>query len=164
MTNKRILLLLLVGFLCLVIVQGQSTNPATGGNASGAGGTVSYTIGQLVYTTNTGTGGSLAQGVQQPFEISVVTAIEQTKDIILICSVYPNPTTDFLILSIENYDSDKFSYRLYDINGNILEYKRIVDNETRITMGNHAPGTYFIKITDYNKKVKTFKIIKTNNI
>ena len=42
----------------------QETVPATGGDATGSGGTSSYTVGQVVCTTNTGSNGSVAQGVQ----------------------------------------------------------------------------------------------------
>jgi len=63
-------------------LQAQESVNATGGNALGNGGTASYSVGQMIYTTNTGTGGNtVAQGVQQPFEISVVTGIEEAQGI-----------------------------------------------------------------------------------
>ncbi|RLD56213.1 MAG: T9SS C-terminal target domain-containing protein, partial [Bacteroidetes bacterium] len=69
-------------FLGLSNLQAQEVIPATGGEASGSGGSASYTVGQVVYTTNTGTNGnSVSQGVQQPYEISVVTGIAEAKDI-----------------------------------------------------------------------------------
>jgi hypothetical protein len=95
MTNKRTILSLLVCFLCLVIIQGQSTIPASGGNASGSGGTVCYSMGQITYQTFEGINGTIAQGVQQPYEISVVTAIENTERITLEYKVFPNPTRDY---------------------------------------------------------------------
>jgi len=60
-------------------LQAQESVTASGGNASGAGGTVSYSVGQVVYKTNTGSNGSEAQGVQQPYEISVIIGIEEAK-------------------------------------------------------------------------------------
>ncbi len=157
------LIKLLIAF-CLfgygAIIQAQSTIPVTGGNASGAGGTVSYTIGQVVFTTNTGTTGSIAQGIQQPYEISVITGIEQAEDIILVYSVYPNPTSDFLTLKVENYDNGNLSYQLYDIRGILLENKKITDYETIIPMSNFVIGIYFLKVSDAGKEIKIFKIIK----
>ena len=97
-------------------IQGQNAIPASGGNASGSGGSVSYSVGQVVYTTNTGTNGSVAQGMQQPFEISVVTGLENAKDFSLECVAYPNPVTDFIKLRIENYEIENLNYLLYDIN------------------------------------------------
>ena len=66
-----------VAFLLLGLggLQAQQSPTATGGEATGTGGTASYSVGQVVYTTNTGTNGSMAQGVQQPYEISTTVGI-----------------------------------------------------------------------------------------
>lgn len=141
-------------------LQAQEAIPASGGNASGSGGTVNYTVGQVVYTTNTGTNGSVAQGVQQPYEISVVSEIEQTKDIYLMCTIYPNPTTNFLTLKIENFNNKNLSYQLYDIQGKLLENKKMNENNTIIVMKNLVPAIYFLKVIKENKEIKIFKIIK----
>ena len=50
-----------VGFL-----QAQQSAVASGGNASGVGGTVSYSVGQVLYTTASGVGGSVVQIFKQP--------------------------------------------------------------------------------------------------
>lgn len=147
-------------FIFTMAIQAQTSIPSTGGNATGTGGTVSYTVGQLVYTTNTGSTGSIAQGIQQPYEISVVTGIEQAKDITLVCSVYPNPTSDILTLKVENYNQENLLFQLMDVNGKPLESKKINGIETTISMANLLPSIYFLKVIDGNKEVKTFKIIK----
>jgi len=157
--NVALVIFCLIGFG--FTIQAQNAIPASGGNASGSGGTASYTVGQVVYTTNTGTTGSAAQGVQQPFEISVITAIEQAEYITLVCSVYPNPASDIITLKVENYDNENLSYRLYDINGIMLENKKITGNEIIILMGDLSPSVYFLKVIDNQKEIKTFKIIKT---
>jgi hypothetical protein len=141
-------------------LQAQEAIPASGGNASGSGGLVSYSIGQLVYTTNTGSNGSVAQGIQQPYEISVVTGIKEASSINLICSVYPNPTTDFLTLKVENFNKENLLYQLYNLNGKLLENKKVTSNKNAIALSGFGPGTYFLKVTCNNKEVKTFKIVK----
>jgi hypothetical protein len=143
-----------------VFLQAQSTIPASGGNATGSGGSVSYTVGQVTYQTLSGTNGTVVQGVQQPYEISIVTALEEAKDINLVCSVYPNPTIDFLTLKVGDYENKNMSYWLYGVNGNLIVTKKILSNETQISMGNQVSGTYFLKVTSGNKELKTFKIIK----
>ena len=160
MRNKKLKLsaILFVG-LGLTGVQAQEAIPTTGGNASGSGGSVSYSVGQIVYTTDTGTNGSVAQGVQQPFEISVV-GIDEAKGITLQCSVYPNPTMDFLILKVKNFSSSICNYQLYDLNGQLIKSQKLDKAETNIPMENLVAKTYFLKITEGNKEVKTFKIIK----
>ena len=154
--------LLLSVVLCFGMfgLQAQQVVTTSGSNATGAGGTSSYTVGQVVYNTYTGTNGSAAQGVQQPFEISVVTGIEEALGIWLEMVVYPNPATDFIKLNIKNYELQNLRYQLYDINARLLQDNKIVSNETSIVMQNLKPSTYFLKVTDRNKVVKTFKIIK----
>ena len=162
MKHKRLKLsaLLFLG-LGLTGLQAQTSVNATGGNASGSGGSASYSVGQLAYTTNTGTNGSVSEGVQQPFEISVVTGIEEAKDIFLNVSAYPNPTTDYLELKVENLQLSELSYKLYDISGKVYQNKEIGNSITKIEMQNLPQGIYFIKVIDTkNKELKTFKIIK----
>ncbi len=144
----------------LSTVTAQESVNATGGNASGGGGSASYSVGQVVYTTNTGTNGSVAQGVQQPFEISVVTAIEEAKGINLWVSAYPNPTTDYLTLEVKEFDLTNLGFQLYDINGKLLQNEKIFDNQTSIDMRNLVPASYFVKVIQENKEIKTFKIVK----
>ncbi len=161
MRHKKVklttVLLLCIG---LTGIQAQEAIPATGGDASGGGGSVSYSVGQVVYSTNTGINGSEAQGVQQPFEISVVTGLEEAKGIILNLSAYPNPTTDFLNLKVENYKTENLTYQINDINGKLLETKKIEGSETSIVMSDLPPAVYFLKVIQGDKEVKTFKIIK----
>jgi len=62
--------LLFVGLLFAThFMYSQETIPASGGEATGSGGTVSYTVGQLVYNTYADATGSVAQGIQQPYEL-----------------------------------------------------------------------------------------------
>ena len=159
--NYLVKLLIVISLLRYgITIQAQNVIPSTGGNAAGSGGTASYTIGQVIYTTNSGTSGSSTQGVQQPYEISIVTGIEQAKDIHLVCSAYPNPTTDFLTLRVENYDKENLMYRLYNNRGILLEDKKVTGNETTISMSGFISGTYFLKVSDNNNEVKIFKIVK----
>lgn len=147
-------------FIGLTGLQAQNTTSASGGNASGSGGSASYTVGQVVYNTYTGTNGSVAQGVQQPYEISIVTAIEEANNILIEFSVYPNPASDFVTLKTKTYNLENLRYQLYDINGSILQDNKVEGNETSISLSNLPSSTYFLKVTDNKKIVKTFKIIK----
>ena len=109
---------LLLGFGGL---HAQESPTATGGEATGTGGTASYSVGQVVYTTNTGTNGSVAQGVQQPYEISTTVGINETT-INLELSVYPNPTINYLTLKVEK--TEGLTFQLYDLQGKVIESNR----------------------------------------
>lgn len=144
----------------MLTMQAQSTIPASGGNASGSGGTASYTVGQVVYTTSTGGNGSVAQGVQHPYEISVMTGIDDAKDISLEIIVYPNPASDYVKLKVKNLEIENLSYKLYNLNGSILLDSEIHAEETDISMQTLLSSTYVLKVIQGQKEVKTFKIIK----
>jgi len=151
-------------FLGLAGLHAQENPTASGGDASGSGGSAAYSVGQIVYTTNAGITGSVAQGVQQPYEISITAGLLET-DIKLILSAYPNPTTNYLILEIgasTSLSNQSMSYQLFDISGKLLESNSIVENTTTIKMEQLMRATYFLKVSNDNKEVKTFKIIKTN--
>jgi hypothetical protein len=154
-------------FLCFLLLSGfsitmhaQSTIHAIGGNASGSGGSVSYTVGQILYSTISGSNGTVVQGVQQSYEISVVTAIGKTEDINLKCLVYPNPTVGITKLVFESPDFENLRLRLYDINGVLLQDKRIESRETEISMERLSSSIYLLKLINNNKELKLFKIVK----
>jgi hypothetical protein len=160
MTKPKMIFFSIALLLCTAIgAIAQSGTVAAGGDASGAGGTVSYSIGQTDYITENGTGGTITQGLQQPYEILIVTGIE-VKDINLSFSVYPNPTADFVVLSVKEIATENMSYVLCDVQGKVIDRKKISSNETQITVVELSKATYLIKVLDNNKEVKTFKIIK----
>jgi hypothetical protein len=144
----------------IVALQGQETIATSAGNFTGSGGSVSYTIGQYAYSSLSGTNGSVVQGVQQPYEISVVTAVEETEEITLNWIVYPNPTRNTIKLSIESSDFDNMSYRLFDNNGKLIQDVKVESEETEISMYNLVPSIYFLRVIKNKKELKTFKIIK----
>jgi hypothetical protein len=135
----------------------QESPTTAGGEATGTGGTASYSVGQVVYTAATGTNGSLAQGVQQPYEISTTVGIKETA-ITLELSVYPNPTSDYLTLKVE--DNTELNYQLYDLQGKVIENKKVSSTTTSINVENLSKAIYFLNVTKNNRIVKTFKIIK----
>lgn len=159
--KKTILQSIVVSFLGLLsfTMLGQESVNASGQNATGSGGSVSYSVGQIVYTTNSGTNGSVAQGVQQPYEISVVLGIEHL-EINLAMTVSPNPTTNFVTLKVANYEFESLTYQLYDLNGKQFFSGQTNTEETQIPIGNLPSAIYFLKVTNKNKVIKTFKILK----
>jgi len=158
--RKSIYFAVFLFWLGLSGLQAQGTISTAGGNFSGSGGSVSYSIGQMVYTSNKGTGGSVSPGVQQAYEISIETAMKKTKGITLQCTVFPNPTTDFVMLKVEDFKIENLSYQLFDMSGKLLESKLVENMETSIAMDQHPSATYFLKVIQKDKVVKSFKIIK----
>ena len=158
--KRKIQCLLFLSYFWFTTIQAQETIPATGGSATGSGGTVTYSAGQVTYNTFLATTGTVAQGVQQPYEISVVTGISNAREITLECSIFPNPTTKFVKLMVESIDYENLRFRLYDVNGILIQDKKVERRETEISMENLSPSIYFLKVINNNKEVKVFKIVK----
>jgi opacity protein-like surface antigen len=139
--------------------QAQQSVNSSGGNATGSEGTVSYSIGQVVYTTNSGNDGSLAQGVQQAYEIIPVGINENEPKISL--SVFPNPIADNLILQVNDFEHSTLNFQLCDMQGKQISKGQIIAKQTQINTTSLSSATYFINVVNQeNQKVQTFKIIK----
>lgn len=157
---RKLLFLLIALFLITVNIMAQSIVLTTGGSVSGNGGTVDYSVGQLVYLAHINVNGSVAEGVQQPYEFSVVNTIEEAKGINLSVLAYPNPTTSCLILETKATELTILFFQLLDMNGKLLQSEKITGNQTIIDMGNLMPANYLLKVIQNENVVKTFKVIK----
>ena len=157
--NKNKTLALFLLSFGITAAQAQQSTNASGGDASGSGGSASYSVGQVVYTTHTGSTGEVAQGVQQPYEISVVTGLEE-KQISLNLQAYPNPTSDYLTLNVGNLELSNLNFQLFDLGGKIIESKIITNTTETFRMENLPNANYLLKVFNNDKEVKTFKIIK----
>ncbi len=156
------LLILSFGFIGL---HAQEVMATSGGRALGSGGFIDYTVGQIVYTTNFGGNYSVAQGVQQPYEIIIETDPLDALNLTLTCSAYPNPVADFLTLQVENYIDEKIGYTLYDAVGKLLTTGNVEKKKTVISMVGYISSTYTLKVIQQRnesmpRKTKVFKIIQ----
>ena len=143
-----------------IIGLSQEAIPASGGDASGSGGTLSFTVGQLVYSSNSGSNGSVAEGVQQPYEISTTVGIELST-ISLDFIAYPNPTINNIVLSIKDFNNEKLNYQLYDMSGKLLKSNKVNAINTTIDMSELPVSNYVLNINNDSSTIKSFKIIKS---
>ena len=149
-------------FFCFIAnnLIAQEAVTTSGDEAIGSGGSVSYTVGQVAYTSIKNANNSINQGVQQPYEISVISGVKTGNGIRLEASAYPNPTTDFLKLHIKDYFKYKLSCYLYDDQGKLIRTKEVTEQLTTIPFQNLVPAIYLIKIAGSGTEIQTFKIIK----
>ncbi len=151
--------LIAVTFFATQFSFGQANTVATGGNATGASGSVSYTIGQIDYSSSSAATGSINQGVQQPYEISSSNGLNDVMDEISL-SVGPNPTIDNLTLTFKSDETAMYGFELFDENGKVLLEKSNLKKVETIDMSHYSVGTYQLKISASNHSQKSFKIIK----
>jgi hypothetical protein len=157
--KSRPISLLATGLLWAGIAQAQESANVSGGDATGSGGNVAYSIGQVVYTTNTVSSGSVAQGVQHAYKMFPVGIKEIELNISL--SVFPNPTADNVTLQIFDYNNAKLSYQLFDMQGKLLSNGQVTAPQTQINTSCLASATYSVHVVNQeNKKVQIFTFIK----
>ena len=158
---KNYTIILFCSFLILSsgIITAQTAVTTTGSNANSSSGSVSFTVGQLVVSSLKNNDAMVIHGVQQPYEISVITGVE-IPEIKLVLNIFPNPTSDILTLKTEEYDTEGLSYRLFNAAGLMMQDKKVTGNETTISMRRYSSGIYYLKVINKNLDIKTFKIIK----
>lgn len=155
---KPYFILFLIIITCSA-VYGQSTVMAANGEASGNGGTASFTLGEVFNQSQSSASGSLRQGVLQTYQISELTGIANPS-IGLSLSAFPNPATDFLRLNIRELVADGLSFRLTTSLGITLQQQDLAQAETLINLTDYASGMYVLSVlNDKNQVLKAFKII-----
>ncbi len=154
-------ILILIGLFISALGFAQQDNVSSGGNATGSGGSVSYSVGQVAYSSFSGTNGNINQGVQQPFEIFVLSTPEL--DASFTATLFPNPAATSVILSLDYTKAGgNLLFELTDVNGRIIRNGRVSSNETIIDVEGFAEACYFLNVLADNKRVKTFKLLKNN--
>ena len=158
--NKPYFFILFLTIISFSKSYSQESATASGGYATGTGGSSSYSIGQITYTSQTSSGGLITLGVQQPYEI-VTLGNDDFAEISLVISAYPNPTTNLLNLVVNDDKWVGLSYQLFDMNSRTLSnLQKITASETSVSVQELQQGIYFLVINTYGKTIKTFKIIK----
>ena len=149
------LIMLLLGCFTLF---GQSGVHSSGGQASGTNGTIDFSVGQLVYTFESGEEGSTWEGVQQPFEISVVTNISEGFYGVE-ASVYPNPTNGMLRIELPE-DLGQVDFHLYNMNGQLVKKGQSEGPQSELSLTDLPSGAYLLGIFSKDVLNQQFTIIK----
>lgn len=148
---------------CALIVsftaQSQEAIAVSGGESVGSGGTSSYTLGQVFYTATTGSNGTISQGIQKSIELFALSNPALTS-VNLEAVIYPNPTSDQVMLTITDIALTDLGYVLLDIQGKVVSNAKINTIDTRVSLQGLSAGTYVFKVNQKNSELKTFKIIK----
>lgn len=143
----------------VLTLNAQEIVTASGLNTSGAGGTISYSIGQVNVAQNTGTEGSVLEGVQQPYIIDPTVGLN-ISNFDLKLSTYPNPTSNQIILTAQDLDLENLSYQLLSNEGKVLISKASIESTNNINLQLYPANTYLLNIYKDLIIIKSFRIIK----
>ncbi len=160
---KKITSLIFLTVLWATTLFAQSTIVPVGGDAQSNSGSISYTVGQIaaLSTNNNNASISVAEGVQQPYEIMTV-GVDNYPQIALNAVVYPNPTDNLAQLQLNGFEIPTGGLRaiLYDSNGKRLQDIPITENLTLFQIGHYATGAYYIELRDGKSVLKTLKLVR----
>ena len=167
-TNLLVIMMLLFSFKGMSQTIQTSTNDtmetfnASGDDATGGSGSVTYSIGQVFYTYIGESVYDVAQGIQQGELSQTLDTPENSVEPKVEIFIFPNPTTDYVTINMEGFEFENGprSYQLYDIQGRFLKQNTINQNETQIDLNDLSSSIYILQVYINNKILKTFKILK----
>jgi hypothetical protein len=132
----------------------QDSFNSSGTDFNSNSGSISFSVGQVNYTTSENNYGTVNSGVQQSYIISSTGIINSTNEI----SIYPNPTTENLIL--ETNLNEHIEFNIFNINGQKILAGKSNGFKTTINTENLSHGTYLLKVFSNENINQNFKIIK----
>ena len=141
-------------------VSAQQAFVATGDDVSTGFGSVSYTVGQLVVESDTTKRGAVISGIQLPIELfkNPVSIDESVEGVIV--EPFPNPTMENVKVTIPAHCMGPFVISLIDITGSIKKKMIVQDHEHTIMLSNEPAGHYSILISQQDKVIASYSIIK----
>lgn len=162
---KRTIFTITLWLFAMIFAKAQYMSPevisSSGGDFHGTGSSLSWTLGEPVTETSTGSNAILTQGFQQD-NYTVVSVFENPSADISV-SVYPNPVTDIINISAKN-SGETLNITLSDITGKLLLDKKTNESKTQLNMKQYPVSNYVLIIKDNRGEIiRTFKIVKSDN-
>lgn len=138
--------------------QAQTTTSTSGGEARDTRGTVSYTIGQTVYSSQTHPKGTVSEGVQQPITFKVIAG--ESESSINLIAAYPNPATTSLTLKVVSPERTDYTCEMHDVRGRLVLTQEVLQELTPLPIEPLASGVFTLRVMKAGTLVKSFQIIK----
>jgi hypothetical protein len=154
-TRPTLLLALLL--CCTTHAHAQQTAATSGGDATGTGGMVSWTLGQSAYEPTTGSGGSVYRGVQQPYEWLITATPGHTAPTV---ALWPNPTADGITLQWSDNAQGPARYTVQSADGALVGEGRFDGSTAYLALGHLSAGTYSVQVYQAEQRTTTLTVIK----
>ena len=136
---------------------GQQLVSTGGGYFSGASGSISWSVGELIVATFANENTALTQGFHQTYTWGVFVNELETEEHFF---TYPNPAKDHFYVVSPYAEGQSYDYILMDFTGKMVARGTLQNSPERISMSGLQSSVYFLRITEKNRHVKTLRIIK----
>ena len=162
---KKIALTLVAGIFAVNFINAQRITPqvvaSSGGYMQNGGYSVSWTLGEPVIATAQNDSTTLTQGFQQP-TYNVVAITTQTIEGFDV-NVYPNPSSDFVIIDWTTDLQNMIYITLFDMAGKMISEQSFAATQDKVSlnMSKLASAQYLLEVKTQNNSVtKIFRITK----
>lgn len=153
-------LLILGCMACVANLSAQSNLGAGGASTTTASGSISFSVGQVAYTTSANANGSAARGVQQSYPELEIRVPEQADafDFIL----YPNPNRGTAFLHLPEARFAAYTLHIHDLGGRQVAVQTLSGGVSQLDLSTFASGAYTAQLYAENAYLAHFIIMKTN--
>jgi len=134
----------------------QSALPA-GSDINNSFGSISYSIGQMFFESNSMNTSIFNHGVQQPNASANLNIFVIEK---MVIKVYPNPVSEQIFISLNSKESSNLSYTLINLHGMTILNRPISNDISIIPIDFLPPSSYFLYVFDGLDQIGTYRIIK----
>lgn len=154
----------ITGILTLLLllaatISAQQAISAAGTHATGTNVQLSWTVGEVMVSTFTGSSAILSQGLHQGK--LTITAIEPIILADVSVKAYPNPVNDKLNIGFSNFAENKYSFSITDGNSSVIQTGTVAENPQSVDMTRFSQGIYFLKVEAVaEKQSQIFKVVK----
>lgn len=157
--KKTIPFLLFFSVFLSLYSSAQSFSPTVIGSAgtyaTSSGGSMAWTIGEVMTETYAGTNNYFTQGFHQPDSVTVTVVPHYSFSTI---SVYPNPTSGIFFIDLPSATGN-YSIELFDAQGKLVKKENVpsgIQQLHKIAIDDLANGIYLLNITNHQANIFNF--------
>jgi hypothetical protein len=151
-------LLFVVMLLSSTFLEAQNMPVSSGGNGQSSEGSISYSVGQTMFTPILGDEVDLSPGNQQPAEISFIPSVGASFEMGGF-TLFPNPSRDQIMIGTENLNG-VVNLEIRNAIGQVLLTDLITENNHQLNVRQLAAGSYFVYLISNQAQFTTLKLIK----
>lgn len=147
-----------VAALIALSASAQNAVVPTGAEGTGSGGTLSYTIGQVAFNRPGSLSGTVAEGVQQPFEVFSTSIADEATQVH--ATITPNATGTGVEVMLGAPLNGPVRVELTDATGRLLMTDRMKGSSIAVPMEALPAALYLVSLEHEGRTIASFKIIK----
>ena len=149
-------------FACSNLILSQDSIVSSGASVETIEGSLSYSVGQILTSSNVRTSGSqniskvLSHGVQQVF---LKTCNENSRVEIL---ATPNPSNGQVTINLINWDEKEIDLNVSDMMGKNVLFTNISEDKTKLDLSYLSSGAYILTLGYRCGSINSFKLLINN--